>query len=85
LTAWASPSAPTPTTATDAPGRKPAGLGSRAARSRLWVTAKISVSTATSSGSDSGTRNAAVPGFRYRYSDQPPNRCGAGSLESELP
>ena len=51
-------------TATDAPGRNPAGLGSCAARSRLWVTAKISVSTATSSGSASGTRNTAVPGLR---------------------
>ena len=64
LIAWAVPSAPAPITATPAPGLKPFGLWRRAARSRLCVTAKISVSTAMSSGSESGTRNTAVPGRR---------------------
>ena len=72
-------------TATVSPGRKPAGLGSAAARSRLCVTAKISVSTATSSGTESGTRKIPTPRRRYMYSDQPPHRCGASSAESALP
>ena len=41
---------------------KPPGRGIRATRSRLWVTAKSSVSTATSSGKPSGTLNTGVPG-----------------------
>ena len=72
-------------TATLSPGRKPDGRGTCAARSSEWVTAKISVSTATSSGSESGTRKIPVRGLRYRYCDQPPHRYGATSAASALP
>ena len=59
---WTRPSGPTPTTATVSPERKPPGGGSRAARSIEFVTLMSSVSTATSVGSPSGTRNTGVPG-----------------------
>ena len=64
LIACAWPSAPTPITATLSPGRKPDGRGTCAARSSEWVTAKISVRTATSSGNESGTRKIPVRGLR---------------------
>ena len=77
LTRWQKPSGPTPTIATDSPNALPPQLAfSMRARSKPWVTAMISVSAASSSGSPSGTLNSGVPGSRYMYSAHPPNRCG---------
>ena len=50
-----------------------------------WVTAMISVNTATWSGRSSGTRKIGVRGSRYMYSDQPPNKCGVSPQCRLLP
>ncbi len=73
LIRWHIPSGPMPYTTTVS-----AKVSfNRRARSKPWVTAIGSVSTATWSGSSSGTRKSWVPGSRYMYSLQPPNRPGA--------
>ena len=77
LITWQSPSGPTPSTATVYPdGLAPCRPSRVIAVSTPCVTAITSVSTATSSGSSSGTRNSRLRGSRYRYSAQPPSRYG---------
>ena len=81
------PSGPTPSTTTVSSNRNDS-LGTAEncfARSNPTVTAMTSVSTATSSGRSSGTRTRKLPGTTYRYSDQPPNRCGGSAAVMLFP
>src|SRR5271170_7654751 len=49
----------------------------------VYPTERTSAKTATSSGTESGTRASLVCGSRYIFSEKPPKRCG-GSFE-EIP
>ena len=71
------PSGPQPSTTTVSPPR--------IASSSPCVTAIGSVSTATSSGTSSGTRKSVDPGSRCIRSAQPPQRPGGRDSVSELP